>query len=74
MFGGWRAQWACPHHRGFSSHINMTLTPARMNTHTLNTRPSKYVRQKLTELKAEVENSTMANVTENSYLENYNQE
>ena len=59
MFGGWRAQWACPHHRGFSSHINMTLTPARMNTHTLNTRPSKYVRQKLTELKAEVENSTI---------------
>ena len=48
-----------PHHRGFSSHINMTPTPARMNTHTLNTRPSKYVKQKLMELKAEVDNSTM---------------
>ena len=30
-----------------------------MNTRTLNTRPSKYVKQKLMELKAEVDNSTM---------------
>lgn len=30
-----------------------------MNTHTLNTRPSRYVKQKLIELKAEVDNSTI---------------
>lgn len=39
-------------------YINMTLT-LQMNTHTLNTRPSRYVKQKLIELKAEVDNSTI---------------